>query len=135
ELTSLAVAFQKVRNFNFAVKEWNDDIIFLRKIVEGGTDKSYGIHVARLAGIPREVLERAKEILSNLESQSMDIHDQPAIASRKAAHAEVSGALHQLDLFHNANEELLKELKRRDTNKMTPLEALQYLEELRKRIV
>ena len=138
ELTSLALTFARVKNFNFAVKEWNEDIIFLRKIVEGATDKSYGIHVARLAGIPREVLERAKEILSNLESQSVDIHDQPVIASRKASSRAAgpgSKAMRQLDLFHDANEELLKELKRLDTNSMTPLEALQCLEGLRKRIV
>jgi len=60
-----------LKNFNVAVREWRDSIVFLRKIVEGGTDKSYGIHVARLAGVPQEVLERAKQILVNLEESEL----------------------------------------------------------------
>jgi DNA mismatch repair protein MutS len=71
ELTELAARLPRVRNFNVAVREWNDQIIFLRKIVAGGTDKSYGIQVARLAGVPRPVLDRAKEILSNLEESEL----------------------------------------------------------------
>ena len=63
ELTELAARLPRLKNFNVAVREWHDQIVFLRKIVEGGTDKSYGIQVARLAGVPKEVLERAKEIL------------------------------------------------------------------------
>jgi DNA mismatch repair protein MutS len=71
ELTELAARLSRVRNFNVAVREWNDQIVFLRKIVEGGTDKSYGIQVARLAGVPKPVLERAKEILRNLEESEL----------------------------------------------------------------
>ena len=71
ELTELAVRLPRLKNFNVAVREWRDQIVFLRKIVEGGTDKSYGIHVARLAGVPKEVLERAKVILSNLEESEL----------------------------------------------------------------
>lgn len=71
ELTELAARLPRVKNFNVAVREWNDQIIFLRKIVSGGTDKSYGIQVARLAGVPRQVLDRAKEILSNLEESEL----------------------------------------------------------------
>ncbi len=71
ELTELALRLPRLKNFNVAVREWRDQIVFLRKIVEGGTDKSYGIHVARLAGVPREVLERAKEILNNLEESEL----------------------------------------------------------------
>jgi DNA mismatch repair protein MutS len=71
ELTELAGRLKRVRNFNVAVREWHDQIVFLRKIVEGGTDKSYGIQVARLAGVPRPVLERAKEILRNLEESEL----------------------------------------------------------------
>jgi DNA mismatch repair protein MutS len=67
ELTKLAAERKGVCNFNVAVREWNDQIIFLRKIVPGGADKSYGIQVARLAGLPKEILDRAKEILSHLE--------------------------------------------------------------------
>ncbi len=71
ELTELSARLPRVKNFNVAVREWNDQIIFLRKIVAGGTDKSYGIQVARLAGVPRPVLDRAKEILSNLEEAEL----------------------------------------------------------------
>ncbi|MGZ8939733.1 MAG: DNA mismatch repair protein MutS [Limisphaerales bacterium] len=71
ELTELSGRLPRVKNFNVAVREWNEQIIFLRKIVAGGTDKSYGIQVARLAGVPKQVLERAKEILSNLEESEL----------------------------------------------------------------
>ena len=71
ELTELAARLPRIKNFNVAVREWHDQIVFLRKIVEGGTDKSYGIQVARLAGVPQEVLERAKQILSNLEESEL----------------------------------------------------------------
>jgi len=71
ELTELAARLPRIKNFNVAVREWHDQIVFLRKIVEGGTDKSYGIQVARLAGVPKEVLERAKQILSNLEESEL----------------------------------------------------------------
>jgi DNA mismatch repair protein MutS len=71
ELTELAHRLPRLKNFNVAVREWRDQIVFLRKIVEGGTDKSYGIHVARLAGVPGEVLERAKIILGNLEESEL----------------------------------------------------------------
>jgi len=71
ELTELAARLPRLKNFNVAVREWHDQIVFLRKIVEGGTDKSYGIQVARLAGVPKPVLERAKEILRNLEDSEL----------------------------------------------------------------
>ncbi len=71
ELTELAGRLARLKNFNVAVREWHDQIVFLRKIVAGGTDKSYGIQVARLAGVPKEVLERAKQILSNLEESEL----------------------------------------------------------------
>jgi len=71
ELTELAQRLPRLKNFNVAVREWRDQIVFLRKIVAGGTDKSYGIHVARLAGVPKEVLERAKVILGNLEESEL----------------------------------------------------------------
>jgi DNA mismatch repair protein MutS len=71
ELTELSARLPRLKNFNVAVREWNDQIVFLRKIVEGGTDKSYGIQVARLAGVPKPVLERAKEILRNLEDSEL----------------------------------------------------------------
>jgi DNA mismatch repair protein MutS len=71
ELTELAVRLPRLKNFNVAVREWHDQIVFLRKIVAGGTDKSYGIQVARLAGVPKSILERAKAILRNLEESEL----------------------------------------------------------------
>ncbi|MGH8024969.1 MAG: MutS-related protein, partial [Limisphaerales bacterium] len=71
ELTELAARLPRLNNFNVAVREWRDQIVFLRKIVPGGADKSYGIQVARLAGVPKPVLERAKEILRNLEESEL----------------------------------------------------------------
>ena len=71
ELTELTGKLKRLKNYNVAVREWNDQIVFLHKIVEGGTDKSYGIQVARLAGVPKEVIERAKVILRNLEDSEL----------------------------------------------------------------
>ncbi|MBW1803499.1 MAG: DNA mismatch repair protein MutS, partial [Deltaproteobacteria bacterium] len=80
ELTELLTTKQRVRNFNIAVKEWKDQIIFLRKLIPGGTSRSYGIQVARIAGLPEWVIERAKEILENLEGQEMDEAGRPRMA-------------------------------------------------------
>jgi DNA mismatch repair protein MutS len=139
ELTSLTSVLSSIRNFNFSVKEWNDEIIFLRTIVEGGTDKSYGIHVARLAGIPGPVLERAREILSNLECQAFDIQDKPKLAHKRGGGANRGDAPRstslQLDFFRNQNEEILEELKRIEIDRMTPLEALEFLAEIREKLV
>ncbi|MBI5395862.1 MAG: DNA mismatch repair protein MutS, partial [Verrucomicrobia bacterium] len=85
ELTELAATCPGVKNYNVAVREWSDQIIFIRKIVEGGTDKSYGIHVARLAGLPRPVIERAKEVLRNLEEAELTPEGQPKIAQHEHA--------------------------------------------------
>ena len=84
ELTELSLTKRGVKNYNIAVKEWADRVIFLRKIMPGGTDKSYGIHVARLAGLPRPVIERAREVLTNLEGDALAESGQPKLArSRK----------------------------------------------------
>src|SRR5262249_51512797 len=84
ELTKLATDRKGVFNLNVAVREWNEQIIFLRKIVPGGADKSYGIQVARLAGLPKEILDRAKEILAHLENPN-GVADQPKTRRKKSA--------------------------------------------------
>ena len=102
ELTELAERLPRVRNFNVAVREWNEQIVFLRKIVEGGTDKSYGIHVARLAGVPKSVLDRAKEILRNLEESELTPDGTVRQQARHRAEREKLKRLSpppQLDLF------------------------------------
>src|ERR1035437_1549094 len=102
ELTELAARLPRLRNFNVAVREWHDQIVFLRKIVEGGTDKSYGIQVARLAGVPKEVLERAKQILSNLEESELTPEGNVLQSSRRQIGREKLKRLApspQMDLF------------------------------------
>ena len=107
ELTELAGRLPRLRNYNVAVREWNDQIIFLRKIVPGGTDKSYGIQVARLAGVPKNVLDRAKEILRNLEESELTPEGNVRTQSRHRAEREKLKQLPpppQLDLFIAARE-------------------------------
>jgi DNA mismatch repair protein MutS len=101
ELTELAGRMARLKNFNVAVREWNDSIVFLRKIVEGGTDKSYGIHVARLAGVPKPVIERAKVILRNLEESELTPEGNVRPPARHRAERENLQQLPppQMDLF------------------------------------
>jgi len=102
ELTELAGRLPRLRNFNVAVREWNDQIVFLRKIVAGGSDKSYGIQVARLAGVPKTVLERAKEILRNLEESELTPEGNVRQQARQRAERDKLKRLApapQLDLF------------------------------------
>jgi DNA mismatch repair protein MutS len=80
ELTELAATLPRVKNYNVVVREWHDKVVFLHKILPGGTDKSYGIQVARLAGLPKEVVARAKEVLANLEESEISAEGQPKIA-------------------------------------------------------
>ncbi len=88
ELTELALTRKGVKNYNVAVREYGEQIIFLRQIVPGGADKSYGIHVAKLAGLPQEVVERAKEVLDNLERNAMAEYGEPALAAKGARDAK-----------------------------------------------
>jgi len=102
ELTELAGRLPRVKNFNVAVREWHDQVVFLRKIVEGGTDKSYGIQVARLAGVPKPVLERAREILHNLEESELTPEGNVRQSTRRQRDREKLKKLApapQLDLF------------------------------------
>ncbi len=127
ELAELALMLPGVRNFNVAVKEWKDEVIFLRKIIEGATDKSYGIYVARLAGLPGSVLERAKVILANLEAETLDADGRPKFAKvQKPGPGEM-----QLSLFAQRPHPALDALKEMDPTQMTPLDALNKLNELK----
>jgi DNA mismatch repair protein MutS len=98
ELTKLAESRTGVCNFNVAVREWNEQIIFLRKIVPGGADKSYGIQVARLAGLPKEILDRAKEILAHLEKPNSASEDPAKAKKRSTRHRQGSGAAEQSNM-------------------------------------
>jgi DNA mismatch repair protein MutS len=99
ELTELSARLPRLKNFNVAVREWHDQIVFLRKIVEGGTDKSYGIQVARLAGVPKEVLERAKQILSNLEESELTPEGNVRPQTRQRGKLQNLPVPPQMDLF------------------------------------
>jgi DNA mismatch repair protein MutS len=99
ELTKLAEERKGVCNFNVAVREWNEQIIFLRKIVPGGADKSYGIQVARLAGLPKEILDRAKDILSHLEKPDGAAAHPVQTKKRRSTRAPAKGDKPQLDLL------------------------------------
>jgi len=123
ELTGLAETKERVKNYNFAVKEWSGDIIFLRNLIEGAASHSYGIHVARLAGMPQEIIERAKEILARLENGRDG--SQPFAARGGAGEAPA-----QMALFNSAEDRLRKRLRGIELSAMTPLEAMNLLNRL-----
>ena len=102
ELTDLARTRPGVTNCNVAVREWNDDVIFLRKIVPGPADQSYGIQVARLAGLPEPILKRAREILENLEQSELNAEGKPAFAEKRKRPHKLRAFTNQLDLFDEA---------------------------------
>ena len=130
ELTDLADATPGVVNYHVAAREWKDDIIFLRKIVPGRSDRSYGIQVARLAGLPRPVVERAREILSALERDELTRGGRPSVSGTR------SDPQRQLGLFQApaADDALRQRLAAIDVDRMTPLEALALLAELKKEL-
>ncbi len=126
ELTQLEESLPRVANWNVAVKEWNDELVFLHRIVRGGADKSYGIHVARLAGIPAEVNERAKDVLAQLEADHRDALDRPTI---QTPGSERGSNQFQLTLFGFADHPLLDQVQNLELDHMTPLAALQFLQD------
>jgi DNA mismatch repair protein MutS len=125
QLTDLAQACNGIKNYHLAVREWGDEVVFLHKIVEGAADRSYGIHVARLAGIPRSVIERALVILANLEQGSADAAGLPSLLPR-----EERSRSGQLALFAEPEEKIAKKLRSVDINLTTPVDALNILREL-----
>lgn len=133
ELTELALTTEGIFNSHMAVREWNDEVIFLRKVMSGMADKSYGIQVARLAGIPAEVINRSKEVLANLEKEELDGSGMPRLSHSENG-AEMASA--QTDIFNQpaATHPVLDELKEMDIMNMTPLEALARLDELKRKI-
>jgi len=126
ELTDLARTLVDVRNLNVAVREWEEQLVFLHKIIEGPADKSYGIHVARLAGVPREVNERAKEILAHLEQDHLGSNGRPKTGRRGSIRR--AGDL-QLTLFEPQQHPLLNQIRALDLHNTTPLKALELLEQ------
>ena len=130
ELTELAELLTNVRNCNVAVREWMDNVVFLHKIVPGGTDKSYGIHVAKLAGLPKDIIERSKEILDDLENTFA----KEASGENLSKNRTVSEDEQKL-LFVQKNKTVLDRLAELDINNLTPLEAINMLHEVKKQIL
>ncbi len=133
ELTELSQLLPRVVNRTLAVREWQDQIIFLRRVIPGSADKSYGIHVARLAGLPASVIERAGEVLANLEAQEYDPTGTPRRAQGENQPDPEDGA-GQLALFTPPEEMVAKILRESDVDQMTPLAALNLIHSLKSRL-
>ncbi len=131
ELTDLARKLPRLVNRSMAVKEWRGNILFLHRVVDGPSDRSYGIHVAQLAGVPNTVCERAEQILANLEQHELNVTGDPVLMNPAAARGE---RINQMDLFRPAAEEVADRLRQVDANILTPIEALNLLSELKRRI-
>ncbi len=131
ELTELAGLLPRLRNRSMAVKEWRGKILFLHRVVDGPADRSYGIHVARLAGVPEAVCRRSEEILANLERHELSVTGDPA-----ARRSPVPGAerIEQLPLFRPPHEEILQALRGAPIDQMTPLDALNLVARLKERL-
>ena len=125
ELTELAELFTNVKNCNVSVREWMDEVVFLHKILPGGTDKSYGIHVARLAGIPKSILERAKEILEDLESTFAKEATGEHLSRHKTKEPDKDS------LFVEKHKSVLEKLSSLDVNNLTPIEAINLLNQIK----
>ena len=147
ELNELEQMYERTKNFNVQVKEHDGKVIFLRKLVRGGADHSYGIQVANMAGLPQIVIDRAKDILKNLERHSLDITNKngplegKASAQKDAAKnlskkIEKQDEIDQMNLFAThvdpRLETVLNKLEASDPNRMTPIEALMMITELKK---
>ena len=128
ELTELAELFANVKNCNVAVREWAGEVVFLHKILPGGTDKSYGIHVAKLAGVPKSILERSKEILEELESTFQKEATSEHLSKHKTKEPDKD------QLFVQKHKSVLEKLSSTDVNNLTPIEAINLLNQIKKEI-
>ncbi|MGD8500467.1 MAG: hypothetical protein PVJ86_07450, partial [Phycisphaerales bacterium] len=128
ELTELAELFANVKNCNVAVREWMDEVVFLHKILPGGTDKSYGIHVAKLAGVPKTILERSKEILEELESTFQKEATGEHLSRHKTKEPDKD------TLFVQKHKSVLDKLASTDVNNLTPIAAINLLSEIKSEI-
>ena len=127
ELTDLENKLEGVKNYSIAVKEKGEDIIFLRKIVKGGTDESYGVHVAKLAGVPQVVTKRANEILKSIERKNV-------LNNKKIEKQEKGVADGQLTMYNYKLAEIAHELDKIDVNELTPIEALNTLVKIKEKM-
>ncbi|MDZ7815674.1 MAG: DNA mismatch repair protein MutS [Planctomycetota bacterium] len=131
ELTELASVKDSVQNYKVLVREWEDEIVFLHRIEPGFSDRSYGIHVGRLANLPDEVIKRADKILRSLEKQSLDIEGKPRNVQMRKGHKQKEV---QLLLFESPHEHILDKIRDCEPEKLTPLEALEYITRLKREL-
>ena len=127
ELTELEEKLEGVKNYNIAVKEKGEDIIFLRKILRGGTDESYGIHVARLAGVPKVVTQKADEILRGLERKNI-------LTGKKQEKENKKTVEGQFDMFNYKLAEIAHEIDKVNLNELTPIDALNTLVRIKEKM-
>ncbi len=127
-MTELAELFGNIKNCNVAVRECEGEVVFLHKILPGGTDKSYGIHVAKLAGVPKSILERSAEILEELESTFVKEATGEHLAKHKTKEPDKDS------LFVQKHKSVLDKLASTDVNNLTPIEAINLLNEIKKEI-
>ncbi|MEE8149515.1 MAG: DNA mismatch repair protein MutS, partial [candidate division Zixibacteria bacterium] len=125
ELTGMAQIYEKIHNYQVSVKKWEDKVVFLHKIIEGGCDDSYGIEVARLAGLPRKALSRARQILKLLESGKF---------IKSELGREIYQAKVQTSLFDRPSSKVESRLKDTEIETMTPVEAFNLLQELKEEL-
>ena len=133
ELTELTLTKERVKNYNMAVTEWSDRVVFLRKVLPGGSSRSYGIQVAKLAGLPEAVIERAGEILKNLEAGELTESGDPRVAVSTEAGEKLLHDSHQLNLLGNKDElrEIIRDI---ELERLTPLEAMGVLDKLKRMV-
>ena len=127
ELTDLEEKYEGIKNYSIAVKEKGEDIIFLRKIVRGGTDESYGIHVARLAGVPKPVTEKANEILKSLERKNI-------LTGKKEEKKDKKQVEGQFDMYNYKLAEIAHEIDKINLNELTPIDALNTLVKIKEKM-
>jgi DNA mismatch repair protein MutS len=130
ELNELADLFARIRNYKVDVREYGDHVVFLHKVMPGFADHSYGIQVAKMAGLPEEITERAKRILKNLEGSDLTVHEGER-TGRQRRRGRIADTSVQLTLFEMKDDALRSELEKIDPEQMTPLEALRKLSELK----
>ena len=127
ELTELEERLEGVKNYSIAVKEKGEDVIFLRKIVSGGTDESYGVHVAKLAGVPQDVVKRSNEILRSLERKNI-------LGKKNQEKENKKIQAGQLDMYNYKLAEIAHEIDKINLNELTPIDALNILVKIKDKI-
>ncbi|MCL2329602.1 MAG: DNA mismatch repair protein MutS, partial [Bacteroidetes bacterium] len=135
ELNELESSFKRVKNFNVSVKEHNNKVIFLRKLVPGGSEHSFGIHVAKMAGLPKSIIKRANEILKELEGNNRQSTGKKSVSKQSLHTAGQHREGYQLSIFQ-LDDPVLSQIREQliglDINNLTPIDALNTLNDIKK---